>query len=220
MKKEKNYLTIHRFFVFLLLCITIILSYFIFNLLKSKISIETILSTGAIVATFGSAMSAIGSLFEKDLTKRVFLNIDILYRDILKDEEPWRRWPFLKRKDKSLLLNKNKLQSSLKNPKIPLDVGTHKIEVELPTVQEDFFDLGLFKNYFNLFRYRRAAKTYYFRKKEEKKENETDGFDYLMEYECLFDIWKSIYLFRISRYILIIGVGFIFSSIMNTVYFI
>jgi hypothetical protein len=184
--------------------------------LKNITSIETILSIGAIVATFGSAITAIGSILERDLSKRVFLNVDILYKDIFKVDNPWRRWPFLKRNEKSTLLNKMSTLSSLENPKIPIDVGTHEIKVELPTVQEDFFDLGILKNYYPLIRYRSAVKTYFFK----KKDNKSSEIDTIMTFECLFDIWKSVFIFRIARYVLILGVGFVFSSIINTIYFI
>jgi hypothetical protein len=221
MQRKKNYLAIHRSFTFLLICLTLVISYIVFSLLKNITSIETILSTGAILATFGSAISAIGSIFERDLSKRIFLNIDILYKDIFEQDKAWRRWPFLKRKEKSILLNRTSLKTSLENPKIPINVGTHVIEIELPTVQEDFFDLGVLKNYYLLIRYRSAAKTYhFFGKNEKKKDNELGEEDTLMAYECLFDIWESIFIFRIVRYLLIFGVGFVFSGIINTIYFI
>jgi hypothetical protein len=221
MQKDINYLAIHRFVSFLLICLTLVISYIIFSLLKKKISIETILSTGAIVATFGSAITAIGSIFESDLSKRIFLNIDILNKDIFKQDKLWRRWPFLKRKEKTILLNKTIIETSLENPKIPINVGTHIIEIELPTVSEDFFDLGVLKNCYYLIRYRSAAKTFeFFGKNKEQKDNKLDGIDGIMAYRCLSDIWKSIFIFRITRYLLILGVGFVFSSIINTIYFI
>ena len=45
---------------------------------------------------------------------------------------------------------------TLKNPTIPFDVGTHKIEVNLQTVARDFFDLPVFKHYFKMLKYDRA----------------------------------------------------------------
>jgi hypothetical protein len=54
--------------------------------------------------------------------------------------------------------------SSSENPKIPIDVGTHEIKVELPTVQEDFFDVGSFEELLSSVRYRSAV-THTFKKK-------------------------------------------------------
>ena len=47
------------------------------------------------------------------------------------------------REGKTKLLDGSSIHTTLSNPEIPLDVGTHLIKVKLPTVLEDFFDLPL-----------------------------------------------------------------------------
>lgn len=184
-------------------------SYRVLSLPEAQKDLVTLLSTGAILATFGSAIGAIGLIWQDDLVARVKLNIDIFYRDIIKQEAPWRRWPFLARTSRKKLLNGDSLQQKLSNPEVTLDVGTHVIKVDFPTVLEDFFDLPLIKNCWQLWWYRKAAYTVYGRKKQDTINADTgltpsDGY---MAYECMFDIWKSIFKFRIFRYIVHFGSG-------------
>src|SRR5690554_8160498 len=64
---------------------------------EARESLITILASGAILATFGSALCTLCSMWERDLLDRVKTNIDTFYVDIAKVEEKWRRWPFLPR---------------------------------------------------------------------------------------------------------------------------
>ena len=179
-----------------------------------------LLSTGAIFATFGSAISTLGSVWERDLLERVMLNVDILYKDILRQEIPWRRWPFLLRSGKRRLLDDSIHLGTLSNPEVPLDVGTHVIRVALPTVLEDFFDLPLRRNFMLLAKFRAASGTTFARRKKgaigvETKMERSDEF---MAYECLHDIWRSILSFRIARYTTHFGAGLTIAGAMVTVF--
>lgn len=176
----------------------------------------TLLSAGAIFATFGSAIGAIGLIWQSDLLERLRLNIDIFYRDITKQETPWRRWPFLSRSSRRKLINGESHRLTLNNPVIPLDVGTHIIKVDLPTVAEDFFDLPLISNYWRLLWYRKSAHTLLNRKKMETvSENTGMGpYEEYMAYECMLDIWRSILKYRLARYAVHFGSGLtIFGSL-------
>lgn len=124
------------------------------------------------------------------MSERIFLNIDILIHDLSKTEgSSWRRWPFIKRRSKRGLLDEHTHELELDNPKIKLDVGTHYIEIMIPTVKEDFLDLPIINNFVKLFRYRRAAQTVYNRKmkSEEKNEYGMNSYEENMAYECLYD---------------------------------
>ena len=197
-------LRFHHKIIAALYILALIAAYLVLNLPGAEKDLISLLSTGAILATFGSAIGAIGLIWQNDLLERVHLNIDILYRDIIQHETPWRRWPFLARSSRKTLLNNNSLQFSLGNPEIPLDVGTHVIRVHLPTIMEDFFDLPLLKNYWSLWRFQKAACTVLGQKRDDLVNPETGmtPFKNYMAYECMFDIWKSILRFRLSRYIL------------------
>jgi len=214
-KKEKtNYLRIHYGVIIVLYLLTAFVSFKIISLAEAQKNLVALLSTGAILATFGSAIGSIGLIWQNDLLERIKLNVDILFRDILKQETPWRRWPFLPRAGRRTLLDGNSHHVTLSNPEMPLDVGTHIIKVRLPTVLEDFFDLALFKNYWPLFRFRNSAHTVYGRKPKEQKSEDTGLTppDEYMAYECMFDTWKAILKYRIARYIVHFGSGLTISG--------
>lgn len=220
-KKEPNYLRIHLLIVALLYVTAICLSYKVLSLSEAQKDLVTLISTGAILATFGSALGAIGQTWQADLVERIKYNVDILFRDILGQAVPWRRWSFLPRLKKRRLLDGNHHEVTLKNPDIGLDVGTHILKIDVPTVLEDFFDLALLKNFWNLWRFRNSAHTIVGRKKEGEVSAASglDSSDEYMAYEALFDTWKSILKFRISRYIIHFGSGLtIAGAILTAIY--
>lgn len=204
-----HHLRVHYGLVALLYTVGFFVAVRVFSLPESQGSLVTLLSSGAILATFGSAIGAIGLIWQTDLYERVRLNVDILYRDILEQETPWRRWPFLPRSAKRKLLNGDQHQLTLSNPEVPLDVGTHVLNIHLPTVMEDYFDLPLFKKFWPLLKFRSSAHTVFGRKKKDEKNPETGltPSDEYMAYECMLDIWSAIFKFRLSRYVIHFGSG-------------
>lgn len=208
-KSAFHHLRIHYGFVALLYTVGLFVAVRVLSLPESQLNLVTLLSSGAILATFGSAIGAIGLIWQTDLHERVRLNVDILYRDILKQDTPWRRWPFLPRSAKRKLLNGDRHELTLSNPEVPLDVGTHVLKIHLPTVMEDYFDLPLINNFWPLLRFRSSAHTVFGRKKEDVKSPETGltPSDEYMAFECMLDIWSAIFKFRLSRYIIHFGSG-------------
>lgn len=212
-KKEKtsrhNHLTRHYQIVAALYACAVFISYKILSLPEAQKDLVTLLSSGAILATFGSALGAIGLIWQNDLLERVRLNVDILLKDIYKQDNPWRRWPFLPRSGKRKLLDGSSHHLELSNPEVSLDVGTHVIKIDLPTVLEDFFDLPLFKNCWPLFRFRNSAHTVFGRKPKNEINPDTKlkPSDEYMAYECMLDVWKAVLKFRASRYIVHFGSG-------------
>ena len=199
----------HRLLVGALYVLAIVIAWAVLRLPEAQKDLVALLSTGAIFATFGSAISTIGGVWERDLLERVRLNIDIFYKDILKQDSPWRRWPFLPRFGKRILLDGSTHVGTLANPDVPLNVGTHVIRITLPTVLEDFFDLPLRKNVQQLAKYRAAAATYFGNQRQGSLYDKTgmERGDAYMAYECLHDIWKSILHFRLARYVTHFGIG-------------
>ena len=195
--------------MFLIYCIALLVAFLLLQLPETRKDLTTFISTGAILATFGSAIGSLGSMWERDLVERVRLNIDILFKDIIRQKNPWRRWPFLSRAMKLPLVDGTEMRAELQNPSISLDVGSHVIQADVPTVQDDFFDLPLFRNFWQLARFRKAAHTSSNRRQENVKNPATGmtrGNEY-MAYECLFDTWKSIVGFRLARYAVHLGAG-------------
>lgn len=208
-KSKCNHLKIHYGVVAALYVVAIISAHLILSLPEAKKDLVTFLSTGAILATFGSAIGAIGLIWQTDLVERVRLNVDILLKDIFKQDSPWRRWPFLPRAENRNLLDGGSHHLTLSNPEISLNVGTHVIKIDLPTVPEDFFDLPLIRNWWQLIRFRSSAHTAFGRRPKEEKNPDTglDSSDEYMAYECMFDTWKAILKFRVARYIVHLGSG-------------
>ena len=188
---------------------------------ENNTTIVLIISTGAILATFGSALSTIGCTRERDLLERILTSIDILFTDILKQNK-WRRWPFLQRSERTKTLNGNTIHQHLKNPKIPLNVGTHEIAIDIPTVLEDFFDLPLLQNVYQLAQYRKAARTTLLGSNINTARSSLSlppGDEY-MAYECIYSTWKSITEFRLFRYLIHFGAGLTLFGGLVTLHFV
>jgi hypothetical protein len=202
-------LVLHRGAVVLLYVIGAVTAIKVLSLPEAQKDLVVLLSTGAIFATFGSAVATLGAVWERDLLERVRLNIDILYKDILHQESPWRRWPFLARSGERRLLDGSIHAGTLRNPEVPLDVGTHVLKISLPTALEDFFDLPLLMNFAQLSRFRVSASTVFTRVQTTEVNPETgmNRSDAYMAYECLYDIWRSILSFRLARYATHLGAG-------------
>ena len=217
-----NSLYVHKLGVFILYGLSTCIAIVVMQLPDAQKDLIALLSVGAIFATFGSAISTIGSVWERDLLERVRLNMDILYKDLLKQEDPWRRWPFLRRSGKRRLLDDTIHYGTLNNAEVPLNVGTHVIRIALPTVLEDFFDLPLLRNFSQLARFRAAAGTVFSSKTEVKISDETRmaSFNEFMTYECLHDTWRCILSFRIARYATHFGAGLTMSGAIVTAFLI
>lgn len=212
----------HHLFVAALYLLAIGTSISVLNLPEARKDAVTLISSGAVVATFGSALAGLGAIWERDLLERVRLNVDILYKDILKQNEQWRRWPFLPRAGFRRMLDGSSQSWKLQNPEIPLNVGTHVVKVQVPTVLEDFFDLPLLQNFATLKKFRTAAATTYSTRRMAEKDEEgpatgsNEGKE-LMLYECLHDTWQCIVIFRVARYIEHLGAALAISAAVLTI---
>lgn len=212
-KPTNHHLLMHRLVVFVLYLAATWLAYMLLSIPAAHESFIASLSSAAILATLGSAISTVGSLWTGDYASRIALNVDILFRDIFK-QDPWRRWPFLLRGGTKKLFGGNIQQVELRNPRIPLNVGSHDIEVLVPTVQDDFFDLPIFKNIMPLLRFRTAALTTIinYPKDDIFPQNQLKPMDQYFAYECLTDIWWSVLIFRTARYVVHFGAALTIAS--------
>ncbi len=223
-EEKNNELIKHKIIVFSLYAISLVISYKIlyWASIEKNSTLVLLISTGAIIATFGSALSSIGGIWERDLLERVLENTDILFTDILKQER-WRRWPFLSRTRVSKQLDGSKIVANLSNATVPINVGTHHIKVDVPTVLDDFFDLPLRKNAYTLYRYRAAASTTLLKGKDEQASVVTatglNPSDELMAYENLYSSWAAILKFRLFRYISHLGSSLtVFGTVLTIFY--
>lgn len=222
-EKGKSELLTHRVVTVLLYAIAFGISHYVLTLSyeEKNSTLLLVVSTGAILATFGSALSSIGGVWERDLHDRVLTNIDILYVDILKQKK-WRRWPFLARTSTTKNLDGKKIEQNLENAKLPLNVGTHHIEVDLPTVLEDFFDLPVIKNTYKIIRFRIAASTTLLKGKDVRVDTATglDASDEFMAYQCIYSAWVSVFKFRCFRYLVHFGSALTISGTVSTILYV
>jgi hypothetical protein len=212
-KGSDKHLIIHYLLVLALYASAIFITVKLLTLPAAHKDFIASLSSAAILATLGSAIATVGSLWAGDRTARIALDVDIIFKDIFK-QEAWRRWPFLLRSGSRKLLDGSTHAFTLSNPVIPLNVGSHHIKITLPTVQEDFFDLPLFSNLVPLVRYRNAAHTTIWNAPKDSifPENKMTPGEQYMAYECLADIWISVFVFRVSRYVVHFGAALTVSS--------
>lgn len=219
-EKEKfdKYLVIEKIITkilyFIIVIAPLILSYFIFNLCidKSNLNLANTISLGAIFATFGSAIISSVILFQTDKFNRILSNVDILYSDILHAEK-WTRWPFIKRYKVQTLLDGKITSSILKNPNIIFKLGSYDINILIPTTQEDFYDLPSFHNFMQM-----KKNSNHFKTNIVNHPNCIDDTpfsnvgDYFFAWDCLYDIWKTIVLFKINKLLVTLGSSIIISS--------
>jgi hypothetical protein len=192
--------------------------YFTFGKVGKSTDLFNLISLAGIFATFGSALLGTTVIFEQKCERRVLENVEIFFKDIVKSKH-WKRWGFLNRQKTITLLNNNKRTMILRNPKLPYDVGTHKIEINLPTVVEDFFDLPIFKDYFLMRKFDKSFHTLAYREIEEGKVLEEEKGDNILSYECVKDILKHACIYRIATYVRHFSIAVIIFSISLVFFF-
>ena len=129
-KGSDKHLILHYLMVFALYATAIFIAVKLLTLPAAHKDFITSLSSAAILATLGSAVATVGSLWAGDRSARIALDVDILFEEIFK-REAWRRWPFLLRSGSRKLLDRNTIEFNLSNPVIPLNVGSHHIKITL-----------------------------------------------------------------------------------------
>lgn len=200
----------------------LLLIYFIFDscIDKTKLSLANTITLGSIFATFGSAIISAVILIENNKLNRILTNIDILYTEILRCEK-WTRWPFLKRYDAKVLLDGKIKSSVLDNPSIQFNLGSHSIEITIPTVQEDFYDLPVFYNFNQMRKFDKQFKTYIVNNDNCILNTIFDNIgDYLSTWDCLYDTWRNILIFKMNKLLLKLGVSIVITSFIYSFGFI
>lgn len=202
---------------FIFYTLGIIVSFFLIHVVFSKSitesSLENTISLGAVFATLGSAIVASASLYCNDCYTKFSDNVNTLQNDFLKDES-WTRWTFIKRKSKHRLLDSGNLLWKLENAKIEFQLGSHSIQIYIPTVRADFDDLPIFKYYFLMKRYDTQYETFLYN----HADNASEYTAYFL-WDCVFDIYRNIIWYKIGSYFIWIGSGFIgISTIYSLAY--
>lgn len=157
------------------------------------------LSLGMAVTTFGIIIYTIFNNIAFRRYDRLRNDYNILFDEIL-DTKRWIRWPFLKRKEIFKFQTGDTLHLTLENPPLEFTIGKIKIKIDVPTTYEDMFDLSL-RNYFELKKHKMQ-----FMQQEVNKRNKKFDHYLVMRYLCLYDMWESIFYFKISRSFVYVGI--------------
>lgn len=191
-------------------------NHIVFNICITKPILSETISLGAIFTTFSSAIIALISNVQSSKLNRVLTNIDILFIDILKTKK-WVRWAFLKRTSKENLFNDRSLHYKLENPQIDFNVGSHNISIDIPTIEDDFYDLPCIFNLYTIKKYKKHFKTNILNNKEKSLDGTifSDIGDCCMAYDCLLDSWKNIFIYKLNKFILFICV---YSIVLSIIY--
>lgn len=166
---------------------------------------ETI-ALGSIFATFGSSIVAVFSLVMSSCYDHFLSNIYVLFRQLEPGKE-WQRWAFIKRRSHKILFNGENAYQELENATIVFDVGSHNIEVNIPTIKEDFFDLP---NWHHWKLMRDKARDFESNVLT-KNDNPAQA---LMVWDCIYNNYCSIIKYKIAKAFVVIGEAYILSSIL------
>lgn len=165
------------------------------------------ITTGALFATFGSAVIAVFTLFTGQHLNLFYENLTILREDLASDElmnMQWKRWPFLSRVGK-LPLPSRMCYSALNNASICFLLRDRQEAFPLPTTLADFRELPILRSFLRMKRHRRAYLNYL---------EAVNAVDEYPAWDCVRTMYKNILLYRFSYACVWIGICFVVHSIL------
>lgn len=167
------------------------------------------ISTGALFATFGSAVITVCTLFTSKYITRAYEDRDILMLELCADElgpTEWKRWPFVPRT--SAVRFGNTVQyTDLRNASVSFNTKTICKSFTIPTTEKDFKELPLLFGWLEL---RRLRKRYL---RDLNEIGEAAKGEYLA-WDCTADIYSSALLYRIGSLSIWTGGFFVLQSIL------
>lgn len=171
------------------------------------ISLSDSIATGALFATFGSALISVVALLATRNLELYSENLEIISQQLIPSgfhQRDWTRWPFLPRM--SRLVHARKCDAiGVKNTAICFSIEPEEERFPLPTTISDFYDLPVFRSYMRMKRLKRSYLNY------------LDSKGWIHEYPiwiCVCAIYKRILAYRLSKLCIWIGAAFIFQSIV------
>lgn len=165
------------------------------------------ITTGALFATFGSAVIAVFTLFTGQYLNLFYENLTILREELAPDElrnMQWKRWPFLPRVGK-LPLSSRRRYSALNNASICFHLRDKHETFPFPTTLADFRELPILRSFLRMKWHRRAYLDY------------LEAVNAVGEYpawDCVCAMYKNILLYRFCYACVWIGICFVFHSIL------
>lgn len=174
-----------------------------------SISMISCITTGALFATFGSAIIAVFTLYTGRYFNRFQESLTILMENLViknADAPAPRRWPFIPRVSRTRFTAETQF-FGVESVYIQFQVESFFHSFPLPTTEADFKDLPIL---FSYLRMKGLRKRYLSKLKAPEQLSEYPVWD------CVMAIYRSILLYKTSYFCVWIGVCFVLQSIIFT----
>lgn len=168
------------------------------------------ITTGALFATFGSAVVSAFALAADRHLRLFYENLSILTQEIAADDvgSKWRRWPFLPRFGQiHLHLKEEKWAVGIENARIRFTIADFDELFPLPTTVSDFRELPILMLYIQM----RLHRSDYLRRLSKSSMMR----DY-PAWDCVCALYANILLYRSSLFAIWIGACLILQSVVFT----
>ena len=175
----------------------------------AQFSLQDRIATSSLLATFGSSVIAVFTLFTSSALTRFQENSSILARELSQnelDETAWHRWPFIPRVNKQRIRGENHY-FGINNAEVHFRANTFFKTFPLPTTEADFKETSALINFLRLKLFRKEYLS------------QLIALDLIVEYpawDCVTDIYRSILRYRLCYFCVWIGVCFVLQSIVFT----
>lgn len=169
-------------------------------------SLSDSITTGALFATFGSAIISVFTLSAAGQLRLFGENLAVLEQELAPSElnsASWKRWPFLPRLSKMSVQGEMR-RLGLRNASISFTTAHGDLPFQIPTTQADFGELPVFRSFLRM-ELRRTNYLDYL--------NSTDLIEEYPAWDCLRAMYKNILVYRFSNCCTWIGVCFVLESI-------
>lgn len=206
-KVKINNIKMYHIIYIVITILAFLSTYLVFiNCIDENKALSNTIALGSIFATFGSALVGVFSLVMGSCYDRFLSNYYILFSQ-LEPGKKWQRWAFIKRESHQTLFNQESAYQVLTNAKVVFNVGSHSIELFIPTIKEDFYDLP---NWKSLKQMQTKSKDY-----ESHVLSKCDRPDQaLMVWHCIYDNFLIIAKYKIAKAIVVLGVAYLMASIV------
>lgn len=165
------------------------------------------IALGAVFATFGSAIISVFSLYSNMEFSKFQNNLNTLQNQLL-NQKSWNRWDFLKRMERKRISQNNVQYFILRNPQIIFKTLSKQITVTFPASVSDFKEVIFIVDFIKMKLFRRK---YYLHIYEQLESDLGNAF---LVYNCVYDIYKNMFLYKMGNFFIWFGSCFILSSII------
>lgn len=170
------------------------------------------ITTGALFATFGSAITGVFSLSATSGLNLFYENLTIFEQDLsslASNETGWKRWSFLPRLD-TMSINGKTQYLGINNASVCFTTAYGHVLFLLPTTQADFWELPVLRSFFRM-KYHRNSYLNYLASEGSIEEYPA--------WDCLCAIYKNILAYRFSSCCIWIGACFVLESILFSFFY-